>query len=132
MAQSQRRKRRILTPEGTWRGIIDDCRRSGLPYETFCERENYSPDGFRIYHEKLFGCLPEGQSCEPSGHDFAPVRLVERKAVDAKPRSAGGHQDSSGEMSVLDVVLTNGIVLRVGSDCPLGFLQSVVSVLETR
>lgn len=122
--------------EQMWRRIIQDWQVSGLSAAEFCRLEDlkYSSlsewrrkiikrdkeaklQGRRARSEKnLIKNPPVSRDIQPPP-DFAPVRLVEIAPPDA-------------QSSALEIVLRSGITVRVGSNCPLGLLRSVVSVLE--
>jgi hypothetical protein len=57
---------------------------------------------------------------------FAEVQLVERKNLKLLPPTAQGEEAASG----LEIVLPNGIKLRLASDYSLDLLPSVLAMLE--
>lgn len=78
----------------------------------------------RIAKEKaLRAASKAGFAAEQRAAGFAEVRLVEPE----RRKPSVSKQDNMG---VLEIVLTTGITVRLGSSCPVDLLSSVMSVLE--
>jgi len=98
--------------ERQWRRWIDQWRASGLIVQAFCARHDLAPA--RFYHWRRM--LERRAAEEPAA--FVPVRVV----ADAVP----------AETSALEVVLTDGRIVRVASGFDAATLRQLLAVLEGR
>jgi hypothetical protein len=96
----------------TWADRLRRFANSGLSPAAFCAPEGVSLPSFYSWKRRL---AAEGSAAEmPSGQDHGPRLLPVR----LQPASAP-----------VELVLPNGAVLRIGPECDLGFVQSLVQVL---
>ena len=98
--------------ERQWRQWIAEWRASGLSVQAFCARHDLAPA--RFYHWRRV--LERRAAEEPAA--FVPVRVV----ADAVPAQA----------SALEVVLTDGRVVRVAPGFDAATLRQLLAVLEGR
>ena len=98
--------------ERQWRRWIDQWRASGLSVRDFCARHDLAPA--RFYHWRRV--LERREAEEPTA--FVPVQVV----ADAVPAQA----------SALEVVLTDGRMVRVAPGFDAATLGQLLAVLEGR
>lgn len=99
------RRSRSAVRQG-WQERLDRFRHAGLSVVAFCRREGISCQAFYYWKHKL-----APQAVAPAGGArLLPVRLL------APP-------------SPVEVVLPSGAVLRLGPDCDLAFVRSLVDAL---
>ncbi len=96
-------------------GRLTRYRRSDL--DSFLNQRTVDTSLSRV--EKKTCSVPAGNALDAA--PFAEVKLVE-------PRTET--QSSAAEDGTMEVILPNGIKLRLSENCSLGLLSSVMSVLE--
>jgi len=130
------RRRMIRDWQESGLSLAEYCRRENLKYTTMCQwlsrtkkrdleaqrkpaarkRKSHQETG----KETLIRSGDNIQPVVPSPADFVPVRVIDRtQSPDVKQTT-----------SSLEVVLTNGVTIRVPNHCSLQLLKSVVSALE--
>lgn len=106
--------------ERYWRNAIAGWEKSGLPAREYCEKNNVLYTGFINWRKRLPQRDAERELERDSDLSFVPVRVVDA----GSPALAS----SSGAM-VMEVVLPDGIVLRLSENCPMKLLASVATLL---
>lgn len=110
--------------ERYWRKALADWEASGLSAKRFCDENDVHYTGFMNWKKRLAQrdaeMVREVDVSETV--DFTPVRVVGNESL---------HESSMVEKhaTALEVVLPNGIVLRLASACPMKLVSDVVSLL---
>jgi len=110
--------------ERYWRKALADWQASGLSAKRFCDENDVHYTGFMNWRKKLAQrdaeMVREVESSDTVG--FAPVRVVGNE-------SSSENSMVAKHATALEVVLPNGIVLRLASACPMKLVSDVVSLL---
>jgi hypothetical protein len=109
--------------ERYWRGVLADWQASGMFAKEYCIKHNVHYNNFIAWKKRLplrdAELDADGRPLETAC--FAPVRVIE-----SQPRT----EVTAGAKDVaIELVLRNGIVLRLSGDCPLKLLSDVISLL---
>jgi hypothetical protein len=106
--------------ERYWRSAIAGWERSGLPAREYCEKNNILYTGFINWRKRLPERDAERVLAQDGGADFAPVRVLDADLP--VPVCSGGAM-------VMEVLLPDGIVLRLSENCSMKLLASVATLL---
>jgi hypothetical protein len=119
-----------------WRTVIGEWSSSGQTKVAFCKVRGLSPSAFHWWKGELARRdAAQGKSSPPAGagqnrgakaSPFVPLRVVASAGRSAAGQVSAREVDGGG----LEVVLSNGRRVRVGSDFDGGLLAKVVAVLE--
>lgn len=117
------RWQRDVAKERTWRRHVAGWRRSGLSVRAYCAIEGLSEASFYAWRRTL--AERDGHQAPPAKQRsrtesvpaFVPVRMVSEPA----PSTPAGS---------VDVLLTNGRVLRLGADFDPHVVRQVLALLE--
>jgi hypothetical protein len=122
-------KRRDPAREKFWRRAIREQQRSGLSVRDFCRREGLKDWTLRWWRQELVrrdrkpSAAPRGGGeGEPTEAPpaFLPVRVVDLQVVSSRPSPP------------IEIVLPNGLIVRVATGFEPSTLGHVLSVLEGR
>jgi len=108
--------------EKFWRKQFADVEVSGLSAQAFCRQRGLDSKNFFNWKKRLAArdsARAQHQN-EATSSDFVPVQLLPENSEVAK-------QQNNLNIS-MEVVLRNGIVLRLTDQCPLKLLSSVISL----
>jgi len=107
--------------ERYWRRQVAAFEASGLSAQEFCRQRGIRPAHLSNWRRRLAD-RDAANAEQQSGHpDFAQVRLDEPSATSEEIRR--------GADIAMEVVLGNGIVLRIADQCSMNLLASVISVV---
>ena len=105
--------------ERTWRGHVSRWQRSGLSIRAYCAAEGLAEGNFHAWRRTLAERdaeprRPGGQIATPA---FVPIRVLNDRTTATAP-------------SAVEVVCTNGRVLRVGADFDPEVVRQLLALLE--
>ena len=101
-----------------WQRLVAGWKRSGLTQEVYCVRHGISVGSLQRWRRILAAdAVPGSQAISP-GSEFVPVTLVSDPPASA---SAG-----------LTLVLSDGLRIEIGAQCPTETLKRVLGVLRER
>jgi hypothetical protein len=106
--------------ERYWRNAIAGWERSGLPAREYCEKNNILHTGFINWRKRLQQRDAEREAERDGDLDFAPVRVVDTEPL--APATAVATM-------VMEVILPDGMVLRLSENCSMKLFASVASLL---
>jgi hypothetical protein len=148
MKDQQTKESRDREIEKSWRKILYDCTVSGQSAAAFCRNRRIAYKTFMKWRKKMRLRKEEVErktaelqqqhrdkiqarmrANEPSPA-FAQVLLTGTKTED--PGAAEHFETGQSDKRVIDIVYQDGLMLRVGADCPVDFLCAVVSALGER
>jgi len=110
-------RRRDPVKEQFWCDVVTRWRGSGLSVRAFCARESLSEPSFYVWRREL-ARRGRGDGTAPP---FVPVKVVE-------PRASGAAA-TPGVPGAIEVVVREGLVVRVGAGFDGDTLRAVVAVL---
>ena len=110
--------------EKFWRRQISDFAASGMTLRDFCRSRGLSDKNFSNWRKRLSLKDAAAREAEDSSLDFAEVKMVEQPGVE------NGTQLSSAIS--MEVVVRNGVVLRVAEGCSTKLLSSVFSLVGVK
>jgi transposase len=100
-----------------WRALIAAWPRSGLTQRAYCEQERVSVNTFAWWKHRL----AENNSHRPAAARFMAVQV--RDAPD---------DASKDSHPAIEIILLNGIHVRLGSSCNEQFLTRVLETLQSQ
>jgi len=95
-----------------WQRRLEDCKASGLSPRKYAEREGFNADTFRWWRD-IFRKEAESKTSSKK------ATFVEVKASNVMP-------------SAFEIVLINGVILRLSAGFDAAELQRVIDVIERR
>ena len=109
--------------EKFWRKQISDFESSGMTVTEFCRSRGLSDKNFANWRKRLSlrDAAAREAGAEATSMDFAPLRMVEQDVAEPAPRSNSAIS--------MEIVLRNGIVLRVAEGCSIKLMSSVISLV---
>jgi hypothetical protein len=116
-------------PAVRWSSLLDEWSRSGLTQAEYCRRKGVSAGGLSWWKRKL-GVRDQGTAAAPA---FVRVH-VRRETRPGLVRHLGQRVPpvSDEERSVIEIILSGGVRVRVAGDCDGAGLERVLAALERR
>jgi hypothetical protein len=105
--------------ERYWRDAVAGWEKSGLSAKVYCEENNILHTGFINWRKRLAQRDAERESEKSREIEFAPVHVIDTGL------SAGAQ---AGFPIVMELVLADGIVVRLSEHCSMKLLASVVTL----
>jgi hypothetical protein len=111
---SRKQKSSSIDLQRFWQSSIKKWRKSGLSVRQFCKDQDLSEPSFYFWRRKL---IKTGAAEADGQKDKKPSAFIEVSIPD-------------GNLSTLELVLTSGNVLKIGSSVDSRALNNVLSVLR--
>jgi hypothetical protein len=120
-------KRRDLKLEGRWRQALGRYERSGLTAREFCQRAGLKESVFHFWKRELARRDTERPAPQSGGRSGTHRPGPARRLPSLVPVSIGPAMPPAAPVEVL---LPQGLRVRVGSGCEEALLRMVLSALE--
>jgi hypothetical protein len=124
---------RDIAKEQGWRKLFADWKASGLTAAQFCRDRQIKQDLFsywkRVIAERDAEAARSARKSRPRPEKSAaePEPFAEVHVKDDAPPAKSARESAS-----LEIVFKSGASIKIGSDCSLSLLASVVDVMEDR
>jgi len=115
--------------EGRWRQALARHERSGLTAWEFCRRAGLKESGFHFWKRELTRRDTERPGPRSGGPSSSHRQGQVRRLPSLVPVTIG---PAISHSAPLEVVLSRGVSVRVGSDYEEALLRMVLSALESR
>jgi hypothetical protein len=117
--------------EQTWREIMARWERTGLSQQEFCEREQIKLTTFGYWRRELKRRDSQGKSAKPLGTLASGIKDSSSTNTQA-PLFVPIQVSQAPPASSWEIVLDDGLVIRIPSACDLEHLARLVRTLEAR
>lgn len=133
--------KRDMVKERHWRAVVKDWQRSGLSGPEYCRKHDLKYHSLNDWRRAIRARDEEAKvqrqpkkvsgvaSVDTSGNDRDFPEFLPVQVVDLEPRGMVVDKAAIDPEFVMEVVLSN-CVLRLKDTCSIGFLSSVVAVVQ--